>query len=190
MCDPGSLAIAATVISTAVTVMKAQSDANAAKSAARVATANAEINNRAAADATQVGSDTAAKARLAAKSANATLRAEVGGGGLIADSGTPLAIQEQNTGMGELNALTIQNNAGRQAYGYKVGAMNDTATAAADRQQARDAITNGLLSGASTLVTGASSYSSKFGVPEGQFPWQKFGYQRPASMGGGFYGTA
>lgn len=190
MCDPASLAIASTVATAGSTYMQAQSASAAAKSNAAIASMNQQINERAATDATQRGADDASKARTAAKVANSTLRAKAAGGGLLADTGTVLDIQEQNTGTGELNALTIQNNAEREAYGYKVAGANYGAQAAGYKQQAGSLIRNGLISGASTLVTGAYNYSSKFGVPEGQFPWQKFGYARPSYSGGGFYGTA
>lgn len=187
MCDPASLTIAATVAAAGGQIMQAQSASAAAKSSQKIALANQEINNRAAADAMQRGADDASKARTAYRVANATLRARTAGQGLIADSGTALDLQGQNAQTGELNALTILNNAEREAYGYKVGAMNSGAQAAGYGKQASSLLTNGLISGAGTLVTGASNYSSKFGVPEGQFPWQKFGYKAP---GGGWYGTA
>lgn len=186
MCTP-TLMIASTVLSAFGQIQQASAASSAAKANASIASTNAKIKDQAAQDALQRGADAAGDEREKAKRANALLRARAAGSGVTVDTGTNLDLQAQNAGTGELNALIVTNNAEREAYGYKVGAMNDNMQAASFRQQARSAWNTGLLSTAGTLVTGAYNYGNAYnrGV---SLPWQRFGNVRPSYMGGGYYG--
>ncbi len=186
MCSP---VLALTAISTVVgaygqirsandqaSAIKAQGEANAniAEYNARISDQNAEINARAAKDATVRGANDAATMRENARKANARGRAVTGSSGLLTDTGTPLALDVQNTGMGELNALTVMNNAEREAYGFKISETSDKADAIGQRYQGKQGLAmakynskitrqGGLLAAGSTLVTGAVDYGKAGG---------------------------
>lgn len=94
---------------------------------------NAEIYDRAAADSISRGVDSAADERLIAKRATGRSRAVAGSSGTVVGAGTNLDLQIQNAANGEMNALTVLNNAQREAYGFKVQAEDV-------REQARGAV--------------------------------------------------
>ena len=60
--------------------------------------------------------------------------------------------------LGELDALTIENNAAREAYGYKVqaiqGISNASAISAAGSKAKQDSILGGVLQGVSSAAGG------------------------------------
>lgn len=188
MCDPVSLTIASVGVSAFGQLSQAAAASSAAKTNAQIARTNAEIKEKAATDAIQRGADSGAIARQKAKEATGKFRAAAGSSGFLADTGSNLDIQEQNAGIGKLNSLLIENNAEREAYGYKVGALNDKMQGDAFSQQAKSAWTNGLISAGGTLVTGAANSGNVFnnaGKTGAGLPWQQKGYWNP--NGGGFY---
>lgn len=70
--------------------------------------------------------------------------------------------------LGELDALTIRNNAEREAYGYRVQGMNYEASAANNllagknaKSASKTAMFSTLLSGASTVAGNYSDYKNK-----------------------------
>ncbi len=185
MCSP-EFALASAVLQGVGQVSQAMQASKTAKANAQIARNNAEIKNKAAADATQRGADRAAVKRQEAREATASFRARAGSTGFLADTGTSLGLQEQNAGVGEQNALVEMNNAEREAYGFKIGAMNDTNDANRFAAEGKSAMTNGLLSAGGTLVTGAANYGRSmptkpsggiYGVnrPVGKLPWQSYG---------------
>src|SRR5690606_10607793 len=73
--------------------------------------------------------------------------------GVAIDSGTPLEIQAQTAAIGEEDALTIRNNAAREAWGYRVQASNM-------RAQAKQVKRGTNMNAAGSLLTlGSKSYS-------------------------------
>lgn len=111
------------------TEYNAQSVLNAGEYNARVADENAKIYDIAAADAIQRGADEAGDERDLAKRANATARATMGSSGGVVDSGTRLRLQADNAGYGEMNALSVMNNAEREAYGLRTAGKDARAQA-------------------------------------------------------------
>lgn len=135
---------------------------------AKVAEQNAELAKRQSTDAIRRGANDAAKIREAARKANARGRAIMGSSGLLTDTGTNLDLLVQNTGVGELDALTLFNNAEREAYGFDVQetdflnqarnlrAQGDIAVSAA-QSKSNSLLQSGLFNAGSTLVTGAQN---------------------------------
>lgn len=171
MCNPMILTIASTAFSAVQQVSQSRQQAAAVRQQAATQQAvnewNAKQYDVAAQDARQRGANDAAQIRENAKRVNSELRARAGSTGFLADTGSNLDLQVQNTGVGAFDSLQTMNNAEREAYGYKAEAtglrwQGDMAVQDA-RRQAKDIRRNGLLSAAGTLVTGAMNYSSKFG---------------------------
>lgn len=132
-----------------------------------------------------------------ARKANARARAVAGSTGLLADTGTNLDIQGQNSATGELNALTVYNNAQREAYGHDVATTDFLAEAQNLRFTGDVGVTNanysaavqrqaGLLNAGTTLVTGTSNFLNQRATNT-RLPWQTAGSVRPAWAGGGTY---
>lgn len=87
-----------------------------------VAEQNALIYEQAASDAIQRGADDAAAEREFSRRSNSRGRATAGSSGFQVDTGTNIDLLVQNRAIGEMNALTVMNNAEREAYGYKLDA--------------------------------------------------------------------
>jgi hypothetical protein len=75
------------------------------------------------------------------------------------DEGSALEVMESTSRIGELEALTISNNAWKESFGYKISALNATTQAGAARiagaTQAQSAIMTG---GLQAFQQGATGY--------------------------------
>lgn len=78
------------------------------------------------------------------------------------DSGSALDTLGDTAELGELDALTIRSNAEREAYDYRVSAMNQGAEAGANRLAGRNARTAGNYGAMTSLLTGANSMADKW----------------------------
>lgn len=67
--------------------------------------------------------------------------------GIDVNSGTAAEIQDDTAAFGEFDALTIANNAAREAWGYRVGAQNDLMNGRMAQSNARSAATGSILGG-------------------------------------------
>ena len=94
----------------------------AGENAKETADYNAKVAENAAKDAQQRGAIAAAEQRQKTRQMIARQDAAFSAGGLDASTGTPLDIQTETAGMGELDALRIIDNAQRQAAGLKTEA--------------------------------------------------------------------
>ena len=64
--------------------------------------------------------------------------------------------------LGALDALTIRSNSAREAYGYEVASVSDTAEAQLKTQEGEQAQTAGNIGALSSFLTGASSVGSNY----------------------------
>lgn len=89
---------------------------------------NARTSDLQAADAVRRGDKNSIEARKAAGKVAGDQRVAFAAQGVDVNSGTAAQIQEDTHAMGALDALTIQNNATLEAWGYKMGGINATAS--------------------------------------------------------------
>lgn len=127
-------------------------------SQASAARTNAGFATNAANDAMARGRYDADIQRLRTAQNIGTQRAAQAANGGVVNEGSNAVLQEDTAALGELDALTIQNNAAREAYGYKVEALNNTNAAAQLTTNAASAKRNSLLGG--IIGGGTSLYSS------------------------------
>ena len=90
---------------------------------AEVAGQNAQLASKAAGDALQRGKEDAAAARMRVRAIIGAQRAKYAASGAEL-SGTPVDVLADTAQLGELDALTIENNAAREAYGYRNDQVN------------------------------------------------------------------
>lgn len=110
-------------------------------------TKNAAYKNQAATE-TEMAGDTAADwQRVRTGQAVGTQRAAQAANGIDVNTGSAAQLQDDTSMIGELDALTIQNNAAREAYGYRVQANQDLQNARQARTNARTAATGSILGG-------------------------------------------
>lgn len=110
-------------------------------------TQNAAFKNQAATE-TEMAGDTAADwQRVRTGQAVGTQRTAQAANGIDVNSGSAAQLQDDTSMLGELDALTIQNNAAREAYGYRVQAGQDMKNAHQALTNAKSAATGSILGG-------------------------------------------
>ena len=118
---------------------------------AQVAANNAQIAQNNAKAALAAGAVEEQNQRLLTEQRIGKVRANAGAAGVDPNFGSPLDLQSDTAKLGELDALTIRNNAARRAYGYQVEGLN---------QSAQASLYNSASYG--SLLSGATSVGSKY----------------------------
>jgi|SRR6185437_1539428 len=85
-----------------------------------------------------------------------------GAGNIAVTSGSAADVAKSIHDIGEFNQSTIRNNAARVAYGYATEAVSDTAQSNLYKMAGNNALLSGTIKGFGSLVSGATSVSSKF----------------------------
>lgn len=181
MCEPTLiLSAVGTAFSAFSQIQQANSQAAAIQAQARdqqtianynadISDQNAQLSAQAATDAVRRGANDAGDLRDKVRRINATGRATQGSSGLLVDQGNFADVIDQNVAFGELNALTIQNNADREAFGFEVQEVGFKQEAAVTRaggqavfNAAQASASNvrqaGLLGATDSLVSGGVNF--------------------------------
>lgn len=108
---------------------------------------NAKFAELAADDAIKRGDKNAAEVKQAGKRMIGTQRASLAAQGIEVDSGSAQAIQEDTAAITAEDAMTVKNNAWREAWGFKVQAAQDTAKGRFARLEGDAAFGSSLLTG-------------------------------------------
>lgn len=145
-------------------VRAGNSEAGLATYNAKVADANARMEDFNAVDASQRGYADETTHRIGVKQFIGKQRTSLAAQGQDLSSGTALELQQDTALQGEKDALTIRANAARESWGYKKTAYNDRVQAEDLRMQAKIAKQRGRNAGVQTILTDAS-----------QLLYQKFG---------------
>lgn len=141
----GSAASAFSNIGSAYSQSQAYKAAGA--NARQIGDTNARTAELQAKDATSRGNRAAIEVKKQAGRVAGDQRVAFAAQGVDVNSGTAAGIQEDTRAMGALDALTIQNNATLEAWGYKMGGINASA-------QGRSAEISANSQAAQTLLTG------------------------------------
>lgn len=160
-----AIAIAATIASTAVGVMGSIQQGKAAQAQAnyqsQVAQNNAQISEWQAADALKRGKVEEDQHRRKVSQLIGSQRASIGASGFDLGDETSVGIVGDTAAMGELDALTIRNNAAREAWGYRVQGSNYTAESGLLLARGDAARTASKWQAAGDLLGGASKFASQ-----------------------------
>lgn len=92
----------------------------------QVADANSSLATIKAQDAVQRGNAASGRNDMQTKRMIGTQRAALASQGIDVNIGSAADVQGDTAAMGALDSLTIRNNAWREAWGYKVQALNDS----------------------------------------------------------------
>lgn len=117
---------------------------------------NAATEEAQAADAVQRGAIDAGSYRAGTRQAIGAERAAAGAGGVTANSGSVLDTQADTARTGALDIANIQNNALREAWGYKVAANNDRQQGVFAQRAGRNTAAQLRAGAFGTLLTGAA----------------------------------
>lgn len=162
--DPISLTLAAvsTAVGIAGTMMQASQSAGQASYQATVAKNNAVLARRNQAAALDAGNVREQAKRRETAGIIGAQRAAYAAHGVDVNVGSPVDIYASTAELGELDALTIRNNAQREAYGYKIQEGNATAESGLFGQQASGDMLAGWVGSVGSLIGGASSVNDKW----------------------------
>lgn len=139
--------------------------------AGRIADQNAGLAEAQAADAVARGTVAEGRFRQGTRGLIGSERATAAANGIDVGTGSAADIQANTAQLGELDALTIRNNAAREAYGYRVDAANYRAQGANARAGGANAAGAAGIGALSTLAGGAARLADQ---------WQ----QNPPTFGG------
>lgn len=157
-----ALAVVATAASISGQMQQAEAQANALKYQAQVAENNRKIGEQLADRATAAGESQVQAQRLKTAAAIGGIKAHQGASGLDINSGSAVDVQSTAAEMGELDALTIRNNAAMASYNYKLQGAGYGQAAALNQAAASNALTAGNLSAFSSFAGGASNIADKW----------------------------
>lgn len=134
---------------------EADATQEAAKANAQTYDQNRQYAEAQAQDAIHRGRLAASKARLATRQLIGAQRAALGANNIRLDEGSALDIQQDARQLGEADALTILENARREASGLQMEGYNAGAAAAASRAEAAN--TSPFLAAVPSVIGGATS---------------------------------
>lgn len=141
------MALIPAAIAIAGGVMGAQNAKQEGAFNASMLTGNAAFKQQAADETIAAGNTSADWQRVRTGQAVGTQRSALAANGIDVNSGSAANLQDDTAMLGELDALTIQNNAAREAYGYKVQAKQDLLNAAQVKVNAGNKATGSILGG-------------------------------------------
>jgi hypothetical protein len=170
--------------------MKVYGDIKAGQAAKDVGDYNAQQYELQAQDAILTGTEQEDRFRSGVRGMVGTQRAGFAGQGVDIGQGTPVDVQADTAYLGELDALTIRQNAQRAAHGYEVAAQNSRAGGQAQATQDYfDAASTALGTGSSLL---AAKYgwgkqntilgSTTGGSSPGNYPLIQYGPATPSDL--------
>lgn len=128
-------------------IMGAQAQATQGEYQRRTAEMNARLADIQATDALGRGDKAAAALRYKGKQFMGAQRSNLVAQGIKIDSGTAAVVQENTRSAIEQDTMTIQNNAWREAWGFKVSALNQRTQGQIAAFTAENNARNTLLSG-------------------------------------------
>lgn len=156
------IAIAQAGISLSGAYLQSQAQKEQGKYEQQVAESNARMAEENAKDAVLRGRTEAGQVLRRGRSIKGAQRAALAGQGVDVGTGTPADLQTETDSMGTLDAMTVQNNAWREAWGYKAEASNERIKGRfarfASKTEARNTLLTGGLQAANSLVEGAYRY--------------------------------
>ncbi len=122
---------------------------------------NQKLADIEATDAIRRGDRNASLAGVQARQHIGAQRAAAAASGVDANFGSALDIQADTAEMGAMNQVTIKNNAWREAWGYKIQALNASSSAGFARMAGDNQSRNTLLTGGMNAISyGSRAYGS------------------------------
>jgi len=155
MCEPVTLAIAATAVAAAGTAVKTINTMKSQTYQARVADANAKMASSQAADAAERGKIEAQRVMGRNSQLLGRQRAAAAANGIEVDFGSSADVQNDTAEIGRQEVATTYQNAEREGLGYDISASNYQAKAASARAARSAALVEGAFDFGSTILGGA-----------------------------------
>ena len=157
-----AITIAATVMSAVQAQQQASNQAKQQKFQAQVAANNQILANRAASEAIVRGEIAASRQRQASADLLGRQRAALAGSGVLVGQDSALKLVADTGALGELDALTIKDNAAREALNFRIQGQNFGAEQSLRLTSASNITQAGNLKVAGTLLSGFGSVALKW----------------------------
>lgn len=162
MCDPGSIALAATVASAVVGAGGALYAGKAAQQQgayeAKIADRNAHLADQQAQDANERGFKEARDYQRKVAQIKGQQQAAQAANGIDTDFGSALQTQEDTAMIAAEDARTIYGNTENEVKGFEINAFNYQAQGRAAKAKGNAAMTAGIFGAASSLLGGATQF--------------------------------
>lgn len=169
MCEPATLALAASAVAAAGTVAGGISTAKGLKYRAKVEERNAAIDRASAQDALKRGRIEEERTGRRTAQLIGQQRAAAAANGVEVDFGSMADLQEDARMLGFEDAQTVRENAARESRGYEINAWNRKASASASRSQASAALWSSAFEAGGQLLSAASAFK-KAQLPRPSIP--------------------
>ena len=156
MCDPVSLAVAATVVSTLGSVSAGIGQAQQYRYQAQIADQNARLANDQARDSIDNTNLEAQRRYRELAQMKGAQTAAMAANGVDLNFGSPVAIQKDTVMIGAEDVGQIYKGGNERTRGFDINAFNYRSQASANRAQASGALMKGIFEGLSTALGGAS----------------------------------
>lgn len=173
-----ALTIGSTLLGAAGAVTAGQAAGSAGKYNQQIAEMNATMSERRAKDAQERGAIAEQRKRQDVAKMTGAQTAAMAANGVDLTFGSPLDTLVDSAVLGELDALTIRTNTAREAYDFRVGAVNQRAQGSLERMKGDAAETAGYLNAGGTILAGG-------GKAYGQYKGGGGGSYGSLLMGGG-----
>lgn len=152
-------------------VTKSVGDASAAKQQGKyqemVGNLNAQMADDAGRDALKRGAEEVFAIKKNAKRAVGSQRAALAAQGIVVDDGSALDVQLDTARSAEIDSMTARNNAWREAYGYKVQAISDSAGGKLANIAAQNQARGTLIAGGVNAANSAASIYQTYNYGKG-----------------------
>jgi hypothetical protein len=160
MCDPVTLTIAATAVSSAGSVMSGIGASQQNRYQAQVADQNAKLANDQARDSIQNTNLEAQRRYRDLSQTKGMQQAAMAANGIDTNFGSAADVQRDTAMIGAEDVAQIYKGGNERTKGFDINAFNYRSEAAADRAKASGALLKGIMDGFSTALSGASQAGS------------------------------
>lgn len=143
-------------------MQQGQANAQAAKYQAQVAKNNKILADRKAQDAIDRGKVAEQRQRERTRQLKGRQRAILAANGVVVDQDSALDITSETEAIGEMDALTIRQNAEREALGYRTEGMNFQASSDLYGAQASNEQSAGYIGAAGSIFGGLTDVAAKW----------------------------
>lgn len=173
------MAVVGAVIGAVGALAQGAAAAEEARYQAQVARNNAVIARRNAEYSLEAGVREESAYRIKGTLLRSAIKARYGASGVDVNIGSPVRVDASAALVQELDALTLRNNAAREAYNHEVQATNFESQAELNEMQASNAMMSGFFGAASSLASGIGSVSGKWAGWRSSTPYTPVTYPGP-----------
>lgn len=156
MCDPSSLMLMATGVSSIGNLMQGRAQSNAATYNANQATYNAGVAEQNANIAIAQGNAESYRQGVEAQRKIGSMRALYGASGVSVEAGSPLDVLADSTRSAIIDQEVTRYNYALKAQQYRQQAAGFNATATLDNANASNSMTSGYLNAFGTMMSGGA----------------------------------